>query len=162
MNHGNTRTIVTGGAGLGAGEGFSSGSGEPERLTGLSVPMIAVLSSLLLAAAPQAAPAASLGAALPEPDISLSISARADQVRWRQVGSLSVRAWSEPSGSVIEQNLTTGLPRPIPGQRTFRNVEWNLNAAATIAVSEDVTVSSAASVHPALESTPDQSQGDPR
>jgi hypothetical protein len=68
-----------------------------------------------------------------EPDISLSITARADEVRWRQVGSVSVRAWSEPSGMVIEENLTTGLPRPIPGQRTFRNVEWRLRGEATIA-----------------------------
>lgn len=125
---------------------------------GLSLPMIAVLSSLLFAAAPQAAPVSSLS----EPDISLSISARADQVRWRQVGSMSVRAWSEPSGSVIEQNLTTGLPRPVPGQRTFRNIDWNLTAAATIAVPEEPMDASAAGVRSVPEPTPDQSQGDPR
>jgi hypothetical protein len=67
-----------------------------------------------------------------EPDIMISVHARADQVRWRQVGSVTVRAWSEPGGNVIEENLTTGLPRPIPGQRTFRNVEWSLLAGACV------------------------------
>ncbi|GAA0868353.1 hypothetical protein GCM10009116_04780 [Brevundimonas basaltis] len=92
--------------------------------------MIATLSTLLLSLAPQDAPAA---APPTEPDISLSITARADEVRWRQVGSVSVRAWSEPDGAVIEENLSTGLPRPIPGQRTFRDVEWRLRGEATIA-----------------------------
>ena len=97
--------------------------------------MIATLSSLLLqAVAPQAAPAPeTTPQPVREPDISLSITARADQVRWRQVGSVTVRAWSEPSGTVVEENLTTGLPRPIPGQRTFRNVEWRLRGEATLA-----------------------------
>ena len=94
------------------------------------------LSLLLLGGAPQSAvqpaptPAPEVA---PAPDIELSITARADEVRWRQVGSVSVRAWSEPSGAIIEENLSTGLPRPIPGQRTFRNVEWRLRGAATIA-----------------------------
>ena len=95
--------------------------------------MIATLLTLFLTAAPQEAPAV---APSTEPDISLSITARADEVRWRQVGSVSVRAWSEPSGTIVEENLTTGLPRPIPGQRTFRDVEWRLRGAATIAAPE--------------------------
>ena len=95
--------------------------------------MIGALLTLFLSPAPQEAPAATPPV---EPDISLSITARADEVRWRQVGSVSVRAWSEPSGTVIEENLTTGLPRPIPGQRTFRDVEWRLRGAATIAAPE--------------------------
>lgn len=92
--------------------------------------MIATLLTLLLTASPQEAPVAASPA---EPDISLSITARADEIRWRQVGSVSVRAWSEPSGTIVEENLTTGLPRPIPAQRTFRNVEWRLRGEATIA-----------------------------
>ena len=101
--------------------------------------MIATFLSLLLPgglpqsappAAPAPAPASEIAA---PPDIEISISARADEIRWRQVGSVSVRAWSEPSGAIIEENLSTGLPRPIPGQRTFRDVEWRLRAAATIA-----------------------------
>ena len=94
------------------------------------------LSLLLLGAPPQSAPAPTSPPAseiAPAPDIELSITAHADQVRWRQVGSVSVRAWSEPSGAVIEENLSTGLPRPIPGQRTFRDIDWRLRAAATIA-----------------------------
>lgn len=91
--------------------------------------MIATLLTLLLAG-PQEPPTP---APAPEPDISLSITARADEIRWRQVGSVSVRAWSEPSGTIVEENLTTGLPRPIPGQRTFRDVEWRLRGEATIA-----------------------------
>lgn len=105
--------------------------------------MIATFLSLLLpgaapqsapppAPAPARAPAPASEIAAP-PDIELSVTARADEIRWRQVGSVSVRAWSEPSGAIIEENLSTGLPRPIPGQRTFRNVEWRLRAAATIA-----------------------------
>ncbi|HYC67239.1 hypothetical protein [Brevundimonas sp.] len=90
------------------------------------------LSLLLLGAPPQSAPPPASEIA-PAPDIELSITAHADQVRWRQVGSVSVRAWSEPSGAVIEENLSTGLPRPIPGQRTFRDIDWRLRAAATIA-----------------------------
>ena len=124
--------------------------------------MIATFLSLLLAGvAPQSAPApASAPAPVSEiaapPDIELSITARADEIRWRQVGSVSVRAWSEPSGAVIEENLSTGLPRPIPGQRTFRDVEWRLRAAATIA---DPTprIEIEAGAPPAIE-TPD---GDP-
>ena len=101
---------------------------------GLLPAMIGAVLTFLLSLAPQdAAPATQAGAPAGEPDISLSITARADQVRWRQVGSVSVRAWSEPSGTVIEENLTTGLPRPIPGQRTFRNVEWRLRGEATTA-----------------------------
>jgi hypothetical protein len=92
--------------------------------------MIATLLTLSLTASPQAAPVVAPPA---EPDIRLSITAQADEVRWRQVGSVSVRAWSEPSGTVVEENLTTGLPRPIPGQRTFRDVEWRLRGEATIA-----------------------------
>ena len=125
--------------------------------------MIAALSSLLLAVSPQAAEPPQ-SAPSPEPDISLSISAHVDQVRWRQVGSVSVRAWAEPSGSVIEQNLSTGLPRPIPGQRTFRNVDWNLNAAAMIEVPPPSP--SPAPADPDLRApvapVPDQPQGDPR
>ncbi len=96
------------------------------------------LSLLLLGGAPQSAPppaptpAPASEIAAP-PDIEISITAGADEIRWRQVGSVSVRAWSEPSGAIIEETLSTGLPRPIPGQRTFRNVEWRLRAAATIA-----------------------------
>ncbi|NJC41166.1 hypothetical protein GGQ87_001424 [Brevundimonas alba] len=99
--------------------------------------MIATFLSLLLPCAlPQSAPApasAPAAEAAAPPDIELSITARADEIRWRQVGSISVRVWSEPSGAVIEENLSTGLPRPIPGQRTFRDVEWRLRGAATIA-----------------------------
>lgn len=107
---------------------------------GFSDPMTATFLSLLLLASPQAAPPppaapppAPETEIAPAPDIELSITANADQIRWRQVGSVSVRAWSEPSGAVIEENLSTGLPRPIPGQRTFRDVDWRLRAAATIA-----------------------------
>lgn len=121
--------------------------------------MIATFSSLLLqAVASQAAPAPQAAAqSVQEPDISLSITARADQVRWRQVGSVTVRAWSEPSGTVVEENLTTGLPRPIPGQRTFRDVEWRLRGAATIAAPEP-RIDLEAGSPPAMETTP---QGDP-
>lgn len=117
--------------------------------------MIATLLTLLQAAA--GAPAAPQTAPAAEPDISLSITARADEVRWRQVGSVSVRAWSEPSGAVVEENLTTGLPRPIPGQRTFRNVGWRLVGEATIAA-PDPRIEIEAGPAPAPEQTP---QGDP-
>ena len=117
--------------------------------------MIATLLTLLqAAAAPQAAPSAAPAA---EPDISLSITARADEVRWRQVGSVSVRAWSEPSGTIVEENLTTGLPRPIPGQRTFRNVGWRLTGEATIAAPDPV-IEIEAGPEAAPEQTP---EGDP-
>ena len=99
--------------------------------------MIATFLTLLLTGggpqsvpAPASAPPSEVAA---PPDIELSITARADEIRWRQVGSISVRAWSEPAGPVIEENLSTGLPRPIPGQRTFGDVEWRLRGAATIA-----------------------------
>ena len=103
--------------------------------------MIAAILSLLASGALQTAPAspppAPTAAPIPaeasgDPDILISVRARADQVRWRQVGSVTVRAWSEPGGNVIEENLSTGLPRPIPGQRTFRDVEWNLLAGACV------------------------------
>lgn len=123
--------------------------------------MIAAFSSFFLAAAGQAAPIATPPPTT-EPDISLSISAHADQVRWRQVGTVSVRAWAEPSGSVIEENLSTGLPRPIPGQRTFRNVQWNLNAAATIAVPDDTLAQPSIQPRPADAAASEQPQGDPR
>ncbi len=74
----------------------------------------------------------------------ISVRARADQVRWRQVGSVTVRAWSEPGGNVIEENLTTGLPRPIPGQRTFRDVEWNLLAGACLSPTQIIVETGAA------------------
>ncbi|HEV2081679.1 MAG TPA: hypothetical protein VGR32_04410 [Brevundimonas sp.] len=90
--------------------------------------MLALIPSLLvLTQDPPPAPAAS-----PPSDVAISVNARADSVRWRQTGSVTVRAWSEPSGAVIEENLSTGLPRPIPGQRTFRNVGWTLRAAASL------------------------------
>jgi hypothetical protein len=66
------------------------------------------------------------------PDIELNIRAHADQIRWRQVGEVRIRAWAEPGGQVIEENIATGLPRPIPGQRTFPDVNWNLRATARI------------------------------
>lgn len=94
------------------------------------MPMVATLLTLLLTASPQEAPVAAPPA---EPDVSLSITARANEIRWRQVGGVSVRAWSEPPGAAVEENLTTGLPHPIPARRTFRNVEWRLRAEATIA-----------------------------
>lgn len=115
--------------------------------------MIGAVLTLFAGFAAQDAPATAPPA---EPDISLSITARADEVRWRQVGSVSVRAWSEPSGTVIEENLTTGLPRPIPGQRTFRDVEWRLRGAATIAAPEP-QIEIEAGAPPATE-TP---EGDP-
>ncbi|KQY84922.1 hypothetical protein [Brevundimonas sp. Root1423] len=124
--------------------------------------MIAALSSLFLAVGTQTAPPAAPPVTIPEPDISLSISAQVDQARWRQVGTVSVRAWAEPSGSVIEENLSTGLPRPIPGQRTFRNVQWNLNAAATIAVPDETAAPPASESRPADAPASDQTQGDPR
>lgn len=97
--------------------------------------MLAIIPTLL-AAAGQAAPQTPPPDPAPPPDISLSITAHADSVRWRQVGSVRVRAWSEPAGTVIEENLSTGLPRPIPGQRTFRDVGWTLRGGATIAAPE--------------------------
>jgi hypothetical protein len=129
----------------------------------------AILSLLVLAhQAPQGSPPAATTARSPsaegsgEPDVMISVRARADQIRWRQVGSVSVRAWAEPTGSVIEENLSTGLPRPIPGQRTFRNVEWRLDAAATIAVPVETAAAAAPASRPSDAPTPDQSQGDPR
>lgn len=126
--------------------------------------MTATFLSLLLLASPQAAPGSAptptpIAAPAPaqEPDLELSITAHADQVRWRQVGSVSVRAWSEPSGAVIEENLSTGLPRPIPGQRTFRDIDWRLRAAATIA---DPTPRIEIEAGPAPATEP--SEGDPQ
>ena len=117
--------------------------------------MIATLLTLLqAAAAPQSAPPPAPEA---EPDISLSITARADEERWRQVGSVSVRAWSEPSGTIVEENLSTGLPRPIPGQRTFRHVGWRLTGEATIAA-PDPRIEIEAGPAPTPEQTP---EGDP-
>jgi len=66
-------------------------------------------------------------------DVGITVRASARQIRWRQTGSLSLRAWSEPGGQVIERSLSTGLPRPIPGQRTFNNVGWTLDVGAVIA-----------------------------
>ena len=120
--------------------------------------MIATLSSLLLAAA-QATPQTLPGDPVPEPDVSLSITAHADSVRWRQVGSVRVRAWSEPAGTVIEENLSTGLPRPIPGQRTFRDVDWALRGEATIfAPPPEATLETGATE---AETTPETTQGEP-
>jgi len=93
--------------------------------------MIAIMSSLFLAAA-QASPQTPPADPVPPPDLSLSITARADSVRWRQVGDVRIRAWAEPAGTVIKENLSTGLPRPIPGQRTFRDVGWTLRGEATL------------------------------
>ena len=129
----------------------------------------AILSLLILAhQAPQGSPPAATTVRSQsvdgsgEPDVMISVRARADQVRWRQVGSVSVRAWAEPTGSVIEENLSTGLPRPIPGQRTFRNVEWSLDAAAAIAVPVETTTPAVPASRPPEAPTPDQPQGDPR
>jgi len=91
-----------------------------------------------------AAPAQTGGSS--DPDIMISVRARADQVTWRQVGNVTVRAWSEPGGRVIEENLTTGLPRPIPGQRTFRGVEWNLLAAACVNAAQIILESGPAEI----------------
>lgn len=66
------------------------------------------------------------------PDIELDVRAHADQIRWRQVGEVRIRAWAEPGGRLIEENIATGLPRPIPGQRTFRDVTWRLRGGAWI------------------------------
>lgn len=114
----------------------ASGTAKPVTT---SSSMFAAILSLLVLAQPQTAsplhspPSASAAADLAvEPDVTISVRARADEVKWRQVGSVVVRAWSEPDGLVIEENLTTGLPRPIPGQRTFRNVDWNLLAGACL------------------------------
>lgn len=124
---------------------------------GLLPLMIGAVLTLSVSLVPQDASAASpMTSPAPEPDISLSITARADEVRWRQVGSVSVRAWSEPPGTVIEENLTTGLPRPIPGQRTFRDVEWRLRGEATIAVPTP-QIEIEAGAPPAMQS----SEGDP-
>ncbi|WP_374514073.1 hypothetical protein [Brevundimonas sp.] len=120
--------------------------------------MIATLSSLLLAAA-QATPQTPPADPVPEPDVSLSITAHADSVRWRQVGSVRVRAWSEPSGTVVEENLSTGLPRPIPGQRTFRDVDWTLRGEATIAAPQP-GVGLEAGTAPS-ETTSETTQGEP-
>lgn len=105
--------------------------------------MIAALSSLFVLAAPQTppppapAPTSALtargDAGATGPDILISVDAHADQVRWRQVGTVTVRAWSEPGGRVLEENIATGLPRPIPGERTFRDVNWTLRAGACVA-----------------------------
>lgn len=120
--------------------------------------MIATLSSLLLAAA-QAAPQTPPADPAPEPDISLSITAHADSVRWRQVGSVRVRAWSEPAGTIVEENLSTGLPRPIPGQRTFRDVGWTLRGEATIAGPQPEARLEAGAAR--SEPTPETTQGEP-
>lgn len=66
-----------------------------------------------------------------EPDVSISVTATAREVRWRQTGAIRVRAWSEPAGPVIEESLATGLPGPIPAQVTFKNISWSLKAAAS-------------------------------
>lgn len=85
--------------------------------------------TLATSAAPQ--PSAQ-GQAAAEPDILIDIRAHADQVRWRQTGSISIRTWSNPPGLTIDENLSTGLPRPIPGQRTFRDIDWSLRAGASV------------------------------
>lgn len=120
--------------------------------------MIATLSTLLLAAV-QAAPQTPPADPAPEPDLSLSITARADSVRWRQVGSVRVRAWSEPEGTIVEENLSTGLPRPIPGQRTFRDVGWTLRGEATIAAPQPGVALEAGATPP--EITSETTQGEP-
>jgi len=65
--------------------------------------------------------------------VSLEVTVRADEVRWRQTGALTLRAWAEPAGVKVEESVSTGLPRPIPAQVTFRNVEWRLTVAAALA-----------------------------
>ena len=125
---------------------------------GFLLRMIAILSSLLLAAAP-AAPQTPPAGPVPEPDVSLSIAAHADSVRWRQVGSVQVRAWSEPAGTIVEENLSTGLPRPIPGQRTFRDVDWTLRGEATIAAPQPDARLEAGATPP--ETTPETTHGEP-
>lgn len=94
--------------------------------------MSALISTLLLLAQDPPSPAPRA-----EPDVSISVTARAEEVRWRQVGSIRVRAWAEPGGTVVEENLSTGLPRPIPGQRTFRDVTWSLRGEAWLAPPSD-------------------------
>lgn len=120
--------------------------------------MIATLSSLLLAVA-QATPQTPAAAPAAGPDLSLSIRAHADSVRWRQVGSVRVRAWSEPAGTIVEENLSTGLPRPIPGQRTFRDVDWTLRGEATIAAPQPEARLEAGATPP--ETNSETIQGEP-
>ncbi|HEY0053201.1 MAG TPA: hypothetical protein VGB49_07315 [Caulobacteraceae bacterium] len=79
-----------------------------------------------------------------EPDILISVGARADSVRWTQTGTVTTRVWATPGGTLIDENLSTGLPRPIPGRRTFRDVEWRLRAGATITAPETPTPARAA------------------
>lgn len=120
--------------------------------------MIAILSSLLLAAG-QVPPQTPAADPVPPPDLSLSITAHADSVRWRQVGSVRLRAWAEPAGTVIEENLSTGLPRPIPGQRTFRDVDWTLRGEATVFAPAPAATLEAGPTPP--ETTPETIQGEP-
>ena len=83
----------------------------------------------------QPTPLARAAAAL-EPDILLDVRVRADQVRWRQAGRVDINAQAEPGGRRIEENLSTGVPRPIVVGRTFRNVDWRLTAGARIEAPE--------------------------
>lgn len=94
--------------------------------------MLATILTLSAALATQTPPPPAPVPAPAEPDVLISVSAHADQVRWRQVGSVRLRAWAEPHGGVLEENLSTGLPRPIPGQRTFRDVTWSLRVGACL------------------------------
>jgi hypothetical protein len=87
--------------------------------------------------APPAPVATSPGAGAPnavalEPDILLDIRVHADQVRWRQAGKVEIDAHAEPGGLRIEENLSTGVPRPIMLGRTFRDVDWRLTTGARI------------------------------
>ncbi len=118
--------------------------------------MIAAILSLLVVASQQvtAPPLAPPGPVPIDPDVLISVRAHADQVTWRQVGNIRVRAWSEPSGRVVEQNLTTGLPRPIPGQRTFRDVEWTLRAGACMSPAQSLPEGEESPSEPRCQQTP--------
>jgi hypothetical protein len=119
------------------------------------------------APAAQVSPPPAPAAGNSEPDILISVGAHADEVRWRQVGTVTVRAWSEPGGSILDENISTGLPRPIPGRRTFRDVNWTLRAGACIASPEpanSIPPTTAAVVDPGCQTTasPSPQTGDVR
>lgn len=67
-----------------------------------------------------------------EPDVAIRATLRVDSIRWRQTGSLRIGAYAEPGGLEIEESLATGIPAPIPAGRTFRNLDWRLDASARI------------------------------
>ncbi|MES2722155.1 MAG: hypothetical protein V4656_03280 [Pseudomonadota bacterium] len=77
----------------------------------------------------------------PTPTLSLTATIHADSITVRQRGNAKARIWADPGGDGDWRFNRGPIPGPLPVGKTLKDVDFTLDAKATVAEDGTVTFS---------------------